>query len=139
AEVMNIDAIVDAGTAQAIPRFSNHRRRPVNRRDTKAALREALVVCSGTATEIEYVRTGRCMLLQQTERPLAHVAQRPIARVRTVVGRRHAIEGATGLEQRVLGHAHGAFLHPAFNEHTHRWQTGLLPTVSDWRNRGRFR
>src|SRR5262245_14919361 len=136
---MNIDAIVDARTAQAIARFSNHRRRPVNRRDPKAASRQTFVVRSGTAAEIEHVRTGTCMLLEETERPLAHVAQRPIARVRTVVGRRHAIERATGLEKRFLGHAHGAFLHPAFNEHTHRWQIGLVPTVSDWRNKGRFR
>src|SRR4029077_19064329 len=92
--------------------------------------------------EIEYVRTGRCLPLEQTECPVTHVAQRPIARIRTVVGRRHPIEGASGLQQRVVAyraHAQGAFLQPAFNEHTQRWQTGLLATVSDPRNDGRFR
>src|SRR5689334_16271791 len=145
---MKIDAVVDTGAPDAVARFPNHGRRPVDGRHPIAALREVFIVCSGTTSEVEHVRAGRCMLLEQTKRALTHVAQRAVARIRAVVGRRHPIERATGLQERVVthrahracsAHAHGAFLQPAFSEQTQRWQTGLLATVSDLRKDDRFR
>ena len=101
---------------------------------------ETLVVCSGAAAEIEHVRTGRCHVVPGDGASRSRMSHNV---------RLHAFErsyvGATRSKAPLVwssassGHAHGAFLHPAFNEHTHRWQTGLLPTVSDWRNTGRFR
>src|SRR5712692_9217080 len=112
----------------ASPGLGDHGRRPVDGGDAIPTFRKMLVVAPRAAPEVEDVRPGPDRRLEGTKRPLAHLTECGILIVRPVVGGRDAIEGALGVEKRLIYCSHGAALHPVLIEQTQRLHTGLAPT-----------
>ena len=92
------------------------------------------------AAEVQEACTRQHRPLEHGAHPQAHRPQNRIAFVRPIVGRRHTVEGANGVGERLFGRydAHGACLQPVLSEQTHRRQIGFALTSNTSRNARRL-